>query len=67
MDLNIQKPDWLTTQKIDELKEYINNCENPYTDDEFDSLPFDGGYDVDRYNALFAQKMLKKYGIKYNN
>lgn len=62
---DIQRPDWLTDELIEKLREEIKNCDNPYTHDEFRSLPFDGGYSPRRYNAMLAHDIFVEYGIDY--
>lgn len=65
MDLNknIPTPDWLTDELIEELKDSIAKCDNPYTDEEMAQIDFDGDMDWKRYNAAAAKDILLKDGI----
>ena len=65
MELNTYppKPDWLTEEVIESLKEDLKNCPNPYTDKDIDELLFDGDLDIQRANAHTAKQVLEKYGL----
>ena len=65
MNSNIPKPDWLTDELIEELKDSISKCDNPYSDEEMEKIDFDGYIDWGRYNAAAAKDILSKYNIKY--
>jgi hypothetical protein len=63
---NIEKPDWLTDEKIAKFKTYIKACSNPYTDEDFaESIPMGDEMDLKRYIAYYAKKILDQYGIEY--
>lgn len=59
---NTRLPDWLNDKKISELKKDLKRAV-PYSQDEFDDLPFDGEIDWNRYNAYSAKKILEEYGL----
>lgn len=65
MDLNTTKqlPEWLTKEKIKELKQDLLICDNPYTDEDVVNLSYDGSYDAKRYNANLAKRILSKYDL----
>ncbi len=62
-NISIKKPDWLTDEVIKRFRTYLQNCPNPYTDEEFEKLPFDDLGDADRRHAHLAKKILTKYGL----
>lgn len=62
MDSNTHLPDWLNDSKINELKRDLKYAE-PYSQEEFDDLPFDGEIDWKRYNAYSAKKTLEEFGL----
>ncbi len=62
MDSNISLPDWLTDEKIKELKRDLAYAK-PYSQSEVDALPLDGDRDWDRYDAYSAEKILTKYNL----
>ena len=64
MDTNTQaKPDWLTEEVINDLKNDLLICPNPYTDEDIKRLPLDGEIDIRRSNAKTAKEILSKYGL----
>lgn len=64
MDTNTQaKPDWLTEEVINDLKNDLLICPNPYTDEDIKRLPLDGKIDIRRSNAKTAKEILSKYGL----
>ena len=63
MSSTIKKPDWLTAQKILELKEMVLSCANPYTEEDVKRIELDGKCDLHRYNAFLAKQTLEHYGI----
>ena len=64
-NINLKKPDWLTEERIKELRQYIENCSNPYTENDPEVTTFDGDLDVERFSAYYAIKTLTKYGIPF--
>ncbi|MEE0059270.1 MAG: hypothetical protein UE295_00425 [Acutalibacteraceae bacterium] len=62
MASNICLPNWLNDSKINDLKKDLEYAE-PYSQEEFDDLPFDGEIDWKRYNAYSAKKVLEEYGL----
>lgn len=67
MALNIYPhlPKWLDDETIAFLREEIQNCPNPYTQQEFDELIFTNKVDVNRANAKRAIDILTKYDISF--
>lgn len=56
-------PDWLTKEKINELKENVKKY-IPYPEDEVIDIPFDSyDLDFDRMSAYLSMETLKTYGI----
>ena len=64
MELNTypKRPDWLTDNKIKELKKDLEECV-PYTEEELAELEYDGDVDIGRHNAYTALKTLKYFGL----
>ncbi len=67
MESNIIKPKWLDEQTIEELRNDIAICPNPYTKEEVDCIELDGSFDAQRLNAYEAIKTLTHYGIPLMN
>lgn len=65
MDSNTQKPlpEWLTDETIENLKNDLTACDNPYTQEEVEQLELDAPCDMARYNAYFAKKVLSAYDL----
>jgi predicted kinase len=63
MESNISKPEWLTDEIIEDMRNDIAICSNPYTENDIDNLYFDGELDQLRLNAYNAIKTLTEYGI----
>ena len=65
MDSNTSpmKPNWLTEEAIRSLREDLDKCPNPYTDDDIKKIPLDGNIDIERANAKTAKDILTKYGL----
>ena len=65
MDLNTSSnlPEWLDDESIKMYKEDLEACSNPYREEEAVNLPFDGSYDVKRFRAYRAKKVLTEYGL----
>lgn len=63
MDSSTQRPKWLTDEKIAEMRAWIDNCPNPYTDQEIAELELDAPFDLERMRANTAIRVLTKYGV----
>ena len=65
MDSNTlpMKPKWLTEEVISSLREDLDKCPNPYTNDDVRNLSLDGSIDIERANAKTAKDILTKYGL----
>ncbi len=65
MDSNTPKslPEWLTDDAITDLRNDLAACDNPYTQEEVEQLELDAPWDMTRYNAYFAKKVLSKYNL----
>ncbi len=57
------KPDWLTEEAVRSLREDLDRCPNPYTDDDIRKIPLDSDIDIERANAKTARDILTKYGL----
>ena len=71
---NLKRPDWLTEERIHELLQILEECDNPYTDQEIADFALDDGLDIytlecknapdpKRMDANFAVHALKEYGL----
>lgn len=60
------RPDWLTDEKIKSLKEDLEECSNPYTEEEVERLEYDGYIDIKRANAYTAKQILEEFGLLDN-
>lgn len=67
MESNIIKPKWLDEQTIEELRNDIAICPNPYTEEDVDNIELDGSFDAQRLNAYEAINTLNRYGIPLTN
>ena len=63
MESNILKPDWLTDEVIENLRNDIVNCPDPYTKEDIEKWGLDEAFDVERLNAYEAIDTLTHYGI----
>lgn len=63
MNSNIKRPEWLTDEVVERYKEYIAECDNPYTEEEMEEIPLDGMVDIVRWRAHHARIVLEKYGL----
>ncbi len=65
LNTNLERPDWLTKERIKELRQYIADCSNPYTENDPEVTTLDGNLDVERFSAYYAIKILTKYRIPF--
>ena len=65
MESNIypERPEWLTDEQIESLRESLRECPNPYTKEDIKNWIYDGDMDVRRSNAYTAKRILTKYGL----
>lgn len=57
------RPDWLTDEVIESLREDLAKCPNPYTEEDIDNWVFDGEVDIKRSDAHTAKQVLEKFGL----
>lgn len=57
------RPEWLTDEAVESLREDLKICPNPYTEEDIKNWIYDGDMDVRRSNAYTAKRILAKYGL----
>ncbi len=57
------RPEWLTDEQIEVLRQCLRECPNPYTEEDIKNWIYDGDMDVRRSNAYTAKRILTKYGL----
>lgn len=65
MESNIypQRPDWLTDEKVEFLRERLKICPVPLSDEEIKHWKYDGFNDPLKANSRTAFDILSKYGL----
>ncbi len=66
-----KRPEWLTDEQVESLRETLRQCPNPYTDEEVKHWEYGGdSFDmhlsndaIKRFMARKAKRILSEYGL----